>query len=91
MSEYEGTCTSLIEAMYLKVPVIAYHFGVAAEVLGEAGRLIRDKDIRETARLVDRLATGGQARERVLERQSARVAGFHPDQVFPKYQEVLNL
>ncbi len=90
MSEYNGSCTSLIEAMHFQVPVIAYDCGAVAEALGEAGQLIYDKDIRETARLVNLLVTDKQKRKEILSRQAQRVADYHPDRVFSAYKEALN-
>ncbi|MTI85038.1 MAG: glycosyltransferase family 4 protein [Firmicutes bacterium] len=89
MSEYEGLPTPLVEAMYLKVPVIAFGHGAVPEVLGGAGCLIDDKDIRETARLLDLIVKDREKREKIIRRQSERVAAFQPEKVFPLYSEAI--
>lgn len=89
MSEYEGFFTPWVEAMYLKVPVIALERAVVQEVLGGAGYLINKKDIRETARLLERMVNDRALREKVIRRQSERVTAFLPEKVFPLYRKAL--
>lgn len=89
MSEYEGFSTPLIEAMYLKVPIIAFERAAVPEVLGGAGYLINDKDIRDTARLLDRIVNDLAKREEIISRQSERVTSFLPEKVFPLYRKAI--
>lgn len=89
MSEYEGFSTPLIEAMYLKVPIIAFDRAAVPEVLGGAGYLINDKDIRDTARLLDRIVNDRAKREEIISRQSERVTAFLPEKVFPLYHKAI--
>lgn len=89
MSEYEGFSTQLIEAMYLKVPIIAFDRAAVPELMGGAGYLIKDKDVRETARLLDRLVNDRAQREEIISRQSERVTAFLPEKVFPLYREAI--
>jgi len=86
MSEYEGFSIPLIEAMYLKVPIIALDRAAVPEILGGAGYLINDKDVRETARLLDRIVNDRVKRDEIISRQSKRVAAFLPEKVFPMYR-----
>ena len=44
MSEHEGFCVPLIEAMHYRVPIIAYSAGAIQETLGSAGLLLHTKD-----------------------------------------------
>ena len=89
MSEYEGFSTPLIEAMYLKVPIIAFDRAAVPELLGEAGCLIKDKAVRETARLLDRLVNDRAKREELISRQSERVTAFLPEKVLPLYRKAI--
>ena len=41
MSEHEGFCVPLIEALHHKVPVVAYNSSAVPETLGESGVLIK--------------------------------------------------
>lgn len=44
MSEHEGFCVPLIEAMWFDVPVLAYKSSALPETLGEAGLMFTTKD-----------------------------------------------
>lgn len=89
LSEYEGFSTSLIEAMHLGVPVIAFDRAAVSETLGGAGYLINDRDVRETARLLDRTVNDQAMREEIISGQTNRAAAFLPDQVFPLYRRAI--
>lgn len=89
MSQYEGFSTPLIEAMYLKVPIIALDRAAVPEVLGGAGCLINDMDVRETARLLDRMVNDRTKLEEIISRQSERVSDFQPEKVFPMYRTAI--
>lgn len=89
LSEYEGFSTPLIEAMYLKVPIIAFARAAVPEILGGSGYLINDKDVRETARLLDRIVNDQAKREEIISRQSERVTAFLPEKVFPLYRKAI--
>ncbi|MGH9087434.1 MAG: glycosyltransferase [Acidimicrobiales bacterium] len=55
MSEHEGFCLPVTEAMARLVPVVAYRQGAVPEVLGDAGVLLDAKDARTVAEAVHRL------------------------------------
>jgi glycosyltransferase involved in cell wall biosynthesis len=44
LSEHEGFCIPLLEALHFGVPVIARDAGAVAEVLGDAGMLLGEED-----------------------------------------------
>jgi glycosyltransferase involved in cell wall biosynthesis len=69
LSEHEGFCVPLLEAMAMDVPVIAYDAGAVAETLQGGGVLLRDKPVAEVAALLDGLATDETLRSSVLEGQ----------------------
>ena len=49
MSEHEGFCVPLVEAMYFGVPIVAYDSSAIADTLGGAGILLKNKDLKKTA------------------------------------------
>ena len=49
MSEHEGFCVPLVEAMFFGVPIVAYDSSAIADTLGDAGVLVKNKDPREIA------------------------------------------
>lgn len=55
MSEHEGFCVPLLEAMYFSVPVIAFESSAITETLGDGGILVKEKNfplIAEACQLV---------------------------------------
>ena len=53
LSEHEGFCVPILEAMELGVPVVAYPAAAVPETLGDAGVLVEDKDPLTVAMAVD--------------------------------------
>lgn len=76
MSEHEGFCVPLLEAMSHGVPIIAYAAAGVPDTLGMAGVLIRDKDYPMIAEMASLLIEDGRLRARVLQRQQQRLADF---------------
>lgn len=87
LSEHEGFCVPLVEAMALGVPIVARDRSAIGETLGDAGLLWRDSDPRLYAASLARLARDPAAaetlrlagRERYRRRFAPRVlaAGLH--------------
>lgn len=73
MSEHEGFCIPLVEAMKREIPVIAYSATAVPDTLGEAGILVNTKDGEEIAHLIDKLVTDKQYREGIVKLQNKRV------------------
>jgi glycosyltransferase involved in cell wall biosynthesis len=76
MSEHEGFCVPLLEAMVHRVPIIAYAAAGVPDTLAAAGVLIRDKDYPMIAEMASLLIEDERLRGRVLERQQERLADF---------------
>lgn len=69
MSEHEGFCVPLIEAMLFKIPIIAYEAGAVPETLGKGGVLVNKKDFRVIAELIDIVIEGKQIKEKIRDNQ----------------------
>ena len=52
LSEHEGFCVPLVEAMAADVPIVAYAAGAVPETLGGAGILFAPKDLEVAAELL---------------------------------------
>jgi glycosyltransferase involved in cell wall biosynthesis len=78
MSEHEGFGVPLVEAMLMKVPVLAYAAAAVPHTLGGAGVQFTEKRIPEVAELAHSLATDGRLRETVLAGQERRLGAFAP-------------
>jgi len=76
MSEHEGFCLPLLEAMYFRLPVIAYGACAVPETLGGAGVLVQQKAHAEIAEVVNLLVTDQAARSKIIEAGEKRIRDF---------------
>jgi glycosyltransferase involved in cell wall biosynthesis len=81
LSEHEGFCVPLLEAMWHGIPVIAYHSTAVPYTMGKAGVLIREKDCPTIAEMAHLLLSDGGLRDRVIRVQKERLADFAPEVV----------
>jgi glycosyltransferase involved in cell wall biosynthesis len=90
LSEHEGFCVPLVEAMAADVPVLAYASSVIPETLGGAGVQFSPKDLEYAAELLGMLVYDDAVRERVLEGQRRRVMDFGPRRIEREVDTLLN-
>src|SRR5881227_3061398 len=76
MSEHEGFCVPLLEAMATDVPVLAYTAAAVPDTLGGAGVQFAPKDLEYAAELLGMLAFEDHPREEVLAGQRRRLHAF---------------
>ena len=76
LSEHEGFCVPLLEAMAMDVPVLAYAAAAVPDTLGGAGIQFAPKDLEQVAELLAVLAFDDDAREAVLAGQRKRLTDF---------------
>jgi len=69
LSEHEGFCVPLLEAMTFGIPVLAYDAGAVAETLRGGGVLLKGKRPEEVAELLHAVLTDGRLRRAVLATQ----------------------
>lgn len=74
LSEHEGFCVPLLEAMAFGLPVLAYDAGAVGETLGGAGVLLKDKRPEVVAALLDRVRREARLRASVLATQERRLS-----------------
>ena len=79
LSEHEGFCVPLVEAMAADVPIVAYAAGAVPETLGGAGLLFAPKDLEVAAELLGSVVYDREVRGRVLEGQRRRLQDFAPE------------
>jgi len=89
MSEHEGFCVPLIEAMHFEVPILAYNGGAVSETLGEAGILFNKKKYPEIAEMAELLIEDKQLRRRVINKQKERLDNFTEDRMEARVKEIL--
>ena len=73
LSEHEGFCVPLLEAMAFGLPVMAYDAGAVAETLDGAGVLLEDKKPDEIAGLLRRIVRDPALRAAILAGQQRRL------------------
>ncbi len=78
LSEHEGFCIPLLEAMAFDVPVMAFNATGIPYALGEAGILINRKRYDVIGELIDLLACDEDLRQRMIAHQRQRLAEFTP-------------
>lgn len=73
LSEHEGFCVPLQEAMHSGVPVIAYDAGAVSETLHGGGLLLDDKSPEKVAALLAEVRGDPALRRRVLDTQARAI------------------
>jgi glycosyltransferase involved in cell wall biosynthesis len=76
LSEHEGFCIPLVEAMHFGVPIVAYAQEAVRETLGGAGVLVREKDFEQIAELMVLVTEDVALRRRILDGQRQRLRAF---------------
>jgi L-malate glycosyltransferase len=76
LSEHEGFCVPLVEAMATDVPVLAYAAAAVPDTLGGAGVQFAPKDLEIAAELLGALAFDDDLRASVIAGQRRRLADF---------------
>jgi L-malate glycosyltransferase len=76
LSEHEGFCIPVVEAMALGVPVVALGAAAVGDTAGDAAVLLDDKDPLVVARAVDRVLTDASLRSQLIDRGRARADEF---------------
>ncbi len=76
LSEHEGFCVPIIEAMELGVPVVAFRASAVTDTVGDAGVLLEEKDPLVVACAVDDLLSDEAARRALIKAGKGRAGGF---------------
>jgi glycosyltransferase involved in cell wall biosynthesis len=80
LSEHEGFCIPVLEALHFGLPVIARRAAAVPEVLGDAGVLLDDPDLPTVAEAIDVCVRGDALRAELRARGERRLAEFAPEQ-----------
>ncbi len=89
LSEHEGFCVPLLEAMAADVPVMAYASTAVPDTLGGAGVLFEPKDMEFAAELLGELAYNDAFRAQVIAGQRQRLRDFGDDRITRELQRLL--
>lgn len=73
MSEHEGFCLPVVEAMYFGLPVVAYASSALPETIGKGGVLVAEKRHPEIAELINKIAGDPALRAKIVAEGQRRV------------------
>jgi glycosyltransferase involved in cell wall biosynthesis len=91
LSEHEGFCVPLVEAMAADVPVLAYASTAVPDTLGRAGVQFEPKDLEFAAELLGELAYNDDLRAQVIAGQRRRLAAFGDAPLRDSLSRILSL
>ena len=91
MSEHEGFCVPLIEAMKFGVPVIARDMCAVPETLGGAGILLDDGQPEKAAAALRRVMKDDALRARLQAAAAERIAALSYENVGRRILEILRM
>ena len=89
MSEHEGFCVPLLEAMAADVPILAYSAGAVPDTLGGAGLQFAPKDLEYAAELLGSLAFDDALRRDLIAGQRRRLLDFGDVRIVNELQTLL--
>lgn len=91
LSEHEGFCVPLVEAMNMDVPVLAYAAAAVPDTLGGEGVSFAPKDLEVAAELLGALIYDEPFRTGVIAGQRRRMRDFGRDAVEPALRHLLEI
>jgi glycosyltransferase involved in cell wall biosynthesis len=89
MSEHEGFCVPLLEAMAHRVPIVAFEGGAVKETLGGAGLSFAGKDMPLMAEMIEELVTNLFFRRAMIAQQLLRLKDFSHEAISTKLDRFL--
>jgi glycosyltransferase involved in cell wall biosynthesis len=89
MSEHEGFCVPLVEAMICGTPIVAYAAAAVPYTLGNAGIKFQTKDYSDIAAICNRLSTDTAFRNAIIQNQRERLKAFSRDEIEKAIREFL--
>ncbi len=85
MSEHEGFCVPVVEAMYFGIPIIAYDSCAVPETLGKGGILTGNKDPKVVAELIGQVLGSEELKKEIIENQKTELERFQHDRVMGQF------
>ena len=90
MSEHEGFCVPLVEAMEFEVPIVAYDSTAISDTMGNGGILIKEKNAIEVAALINQLCNDEEMRSQIVAEQRERLRIFDYEVIKKKIVDSLS-
>jgi len=89
MSEHEGFCVPLVEAMKFKVPIIAYDSCAVPDTLSDGGILVKNKNEKEIALLIETILSDNALKQKILNNQNRILEKLQYDIMSDKFESLL--
>lgn len=89
LSGHEGFCVPIVEAMYRRVPVVAYDAAAVGDTVGSGGIVLPDKDVASVATAVDMITSDPDLRDRLVAAGRRRVGDFALDHTRARRRELV--
>ena len=89
LSDHEGFCVPLVEAMKFDLPVAAKESSAVTQTLGEGGVLLKNPTPVMVAEAACALLEKDEFRSRVIQTQRRRLKDFEPDVVWRRFYGLL--
>lgn len=90
MSEHEGFCVPLVEAMYFSLPIVARAAAAVPQTLGNAGLLLDTQDSAVAASAIHELVSNASLRSRIQEEGRLRLKSYSSDAIRERFAEILS-
>ena len=91
LSEHEGFCVPLLEAMRSDLPIVASDAGAIPDTLGDAGVLLADREPDTVAAALDQVVHDAALRKGLVERGRRHLLAFTPEAVADDLAQALAL
>ncbi|HET8568197.1 MAG TPA: glycosyltransferase [Candidatus Limnocylindria bacterium] len=91
LSEHEGFCAPLVEAMRFDLPIVAHAAGAIPETLGDAGILLEERTPDAVAAALERAVRDRALRAELIAKGRARLHEFSRERVGRRLREALAL
>jgi glycosyltransferase involved in cell wall biosynthesis len=91
LSDHEGFCVPLLEAMRSGLPIVAHAAGAIPETMGDAGILLERKSPDTVAAALERVVRDAELRRGLAERGRRRLAELAPPRVAERLRDALAL
>lgn len=76
MSEHEGFCVPLLEAMHFNIPILTFKSTAISETLGNGGILFNEKDYRSIACTMNVILEDDIIKKKIINNQKVRLKHF---------------
>ena len=90
MSEHEGFCVPLVEAMYFDVPVVARDTTAIGDTLGGSAILLPDENPMVAAEMINRVLTDGRLRDCIIRNERIRLKDFGHEKIKKQFLQAVD-